>query len=61
MKVQVNCRVTHTATENRKVSLDVVLQRSPGRGHEGEMSLGSEGRGMIEKTIVSFLEAGYEE
>jgi hypothetical protein len=61
IKVQVNCKVAHTATEKRKVSLDVIRQRSPGRGHEGEMLLGSEERGIIEKTIVAFSDAVYEE
>ena len=52
MKVQVSCKVAHAATETRKVSLAVILQRSPGRGQDGEMSLGSEERGIIEKSMV---------
>lgn len=43
-------RVAQKATETRKGSWVVMLQRSPGRGHEGEISWGFLLNGRVVKT-----------
>jgi len=50
MEVHVSCNVAQTATETRKESWAVMEHKSPGRGHDGDMSEGSVDKGIEEKS-----------
>lgn len=50
--VQDSWSVAHAATATRKESYAVSAHKSPGSGHEGEMSAGLVDTVMLEKTIA---------